>query len=960
MRPRFLRLSSSLIAALLIPIVAGGQPTNPAPATLRAAPLQPADPLPVDPRPVTGEFDNGLKYIVRRHPVPPGRAAVWLHISTGSLNETDPQRGLAHYLEHMAFNGSEHFPPGSVLPFFQSLGLTFGQHQNAFTSFDQTVYQLALPDNTPETLDKGLLFLSDVAFHLSLPEPEIERERQIILEERRASLGGRQRVQEEIFKRLAPGSLVGERLPIGVEETIRSVARPDFLDYYKRLYTPSNMTVIAVADMDEKAIVERLRAHLAAGTRGAAPPDQDARVTRATKNRAAVVHDPELARAEVSVLRVGPAREPATTVEGYRRDLVEHLGAWAFNRRMSRLVAAGEASFQRASASASDEFRAVRIAETLVSGDPAKWRPMLTELGTELRRAALHGFTAREIGDARKELIAAAERAVETEPTLPAEALLGAMNDAIASGEPIMGAEQELDLIRRLVPEIADEEVSRAFGAEFDTSAPGLLFVLEVPSSAEIPSEGDFLSLATAALEVSPEARAEGARAAALMDTPPAPGRVEESSEHETSRVWSAWLSNGVRLHHRFMDYRKDQVTVTISLAAGNIQETGENRGIADAAAVAWQRPATSTLSSNDIRDLLTGRKVSVSGRPGMDTMGVSVSGSPADLETGLQLAHLLLTDPVIEQAAFDQWKDQQKQILAIRGMQVEFVFIDQFNDTIYPPGDARHRALTADQLDRLTREAAQQWLTTTVARAPIEVSIVGDISHERAVQLATTYLGSLPAREWISPRTLEPLRTLARPKGPLSARATLQTQTDKAYAISGFFGAERDAVRDQQLLNIAARVLTNRMIQTVREEKALVYSIGANATAAMEFPGFGMLYAFSSTDPQKVDELLRTLREMYAAFASGGPTEEEMQTVRRQIATALDERMLEPSFWTAVLAASTYRSTRLDDVVGAPEAYQTHAADAVREAFTSYFQPQATFEVAATPSAGADEDGGK
>ncbi len=943
------------LLALVLCAAAPGQPKANAPNATTAG-----QPLPSDPRPVTGEFENGLAYIVRRHAVPPGRAAVWLHVSTGSLNETERQRGLAHFLEHMAFNGSANFPPGKVIPFFQSLGLTFGQHQNAFTGFDQTAYQLALPDNTPETLDKGLLFLSDVAFRLTLPPEEINRERAIILEEKRASAGGRQRVQEEILKRLAPGSLVGERIPIGVVETITAVAQADFRDYYTRWYRPSNMTVLAVADMDEKVMVEHLARHFGKdGVRTPTPVDQDAQVTAARENRGVVATDEELARAEISMIRVTPARPPSTTVEHYRRDTVEYLGERAFGRRMARLVSAGAVSFQRAGASASDEFRAIHIADVKASGEPSKWRQMLTDAATELRRATLHGFSAREIADARKELVSMAERGVETEPTLPADALLGSMNDSIASGEPIMSAAQNLEILQKVLPTITDAEVSRAFREAFDTAPPGLLFVLEAPTNAGAPTEEEFVALATEALKASPEAAAEMARAESLMGALPTPGEVAESSEHEASGVWSGWLSNGVRVHHRFMDYRKDQVTVTITLAAGNIQETAENRGIADAAAIAWQRAATSTLSSNDIRDLMTGVKASVIGTPGMDTMRLVASGSPQDVEIGMQLAHLLLTDPVIEKSAFDLWKEQQKQIIAIRALQVEFVFIDLFNDTIFPAGDARHRALTREQLDRLTREGAQQWLTSTIGSAPIEVSIVGDLSHDHGVALATRYLGSLSPRERISAETLAELRRLERPAGPLSARRELKTQTDKAFAVSGFFGAEQHAVRDQQLLEIASRVMTNRMIMDLRESKGLVYSIGANSSPAQEFPGFGMFFAFSSTDPAKVDSLLGAIRGMYGAFAETGPSEDEMQTVRKQIATALSESMLEPEFWTGVLASLTYRARNLDDVVEAPEAYQEYPADHVRDAFASYYKPAASFEVSAMPQGGeAPADG--
>jgi len=179
------------------------------------------EPLAVDPALVIGRLDNGLEYVVRRHPNPPGRMVVWLHVHSGSLNETEETRGIAHYLEHMAFNGSKNFPPGSLIPFFQSLGMSFGRDQNAFTSFDQTTYTLALPDTQPATLDKGLLYLADVATGLSFVPAEIDSERRVVLEEKRARAGARQRIQDYVLERLAPGSTIGRRLPIGTEDGIQ-------------------------------------------------------------------------------------------------------------------------------------------------------------------------------------------------------------------------------------------------------------------------------------------------------------------------------------------------------------------------------------------------------------------------------------------------------------------------------------------------------------------------------------------------------------------------------------------------------------------------------------------------------------------------------------------------------------------------------------------------------------------
>src|SRR5688572_2182626 len=191
---------------------------------------QPADGgrLPSDPRLVTGRLDNGLNYVIRRHPTAERRIGIWLHVASGSLNETEDTRGLAHYLEHMAFNGSTNFPPGALVPFFESLGLTFGRDQNAFTSFDQTTYQIVVPAARPDILDKALLFMADVAGRLDLAPAEIDRERRVILEEKRARAGAAQRVSDIVLERLAPESTLGRRLPIGTEAAIRAVAPADF------------------------------------------------------------------------------------------------------------------------------------------------------------------------------------------------------------------------------------------------------------------------------------------------------------------------------------------------------------------------------------------------------------------------------------------------------------------------------------------------------------------------------------------------------------------------------------------------------------------------------------------------------------------------------------------------------------------------------------------------------------
>ncbi len=583
--------------------------------------LASAQPLPTDPALVTGTLDNGLKYIVRKHAVPPGRAVVWMHMDTGSLNETDRQRGIAHYTEHMAFNGSANFPPGSVVPFFQSLGMTFGRDQNAFTSFDQTTYQLSLPNASADTLGKGLTFFSDVLSQLSFVPKEVDAERQIIQEERRRGLSGRQRTSFYIIEHMTPGSLYGQRITIGTEETIASVQQADFQDYYGHWYTASNATVMVVADADPGEVVKVIKEKFGPAPKKDRPIPQAMNIKAYDKSFAIIASDPEIRSEQLRITRLEPARPPTTTVPQYRADLVASLGSMAMNRRMDDKVSKGGTNFLNAGVSMGNESRTLYAAEVSARAAQGKWKPALEEMALELQRAREFGFTTREIEDARKQMMSGAERAVETEATTPAQTLIGRLNGDVADGEPTMSPDQRLALLKQLLPTIQAGEINKRFADEFNPKA--VAFIATLPSSADVPTEAQLVEIGTKALAVKPTREADTARATSLMTDLPKPGTVKEGSDHAASRVWSGWLSNNVGVHYRFMDERKNQASITIAaLRRRTPGNRAEPPGITSAAQLAFARPATKKLSSSDIRELMTGKKVNVRGEGGFGNGG--------------------------------------------------------------------------------------------------------------------------------------------------------------------------------------------------------------------------------------------------------------------------------------------------------------------------------------------------
>lgn len=938
-----------------------------------------AEPLPSDPAIVTGKLDNGLSYMVRKSALPPGRAVMWVHIHSGSLNETDRQRGIAHYLEHMAFNGSENFPPGSLVPFFQSMGMTFGRDQNAFTSTDQTTYQLSLPKADMETLGKGMTFFADVLGRLSLLPTEIDAERQIIQEERRRGLSGRQRTNDYVMERSYPGSIVGFRSPIGTEATINSVQQQDFKDYVNKWYMASNATLLVVADAEPKDVIKEIEKQFGSLPAKPRPTPQDLGIKVYEKDFAIVTSDPEIRSERVSIGYISPSDPASTTVEQYREDLVQRIAGSAFSDRISDKIAAGVVSYTTIGASSRNDPDTFRETEISVSCQPGKWKQALVEMGTEVQRARLHGFTDREVEDVKKDIISGAERAVETEASTTSQGFVQRMNGAVVSREPILSPKQRLDLLNKLLPTITVEEISKRFAKTFEMK--NCLFVAVLPSSTPLPTEQELIDAGRKALDVKPEKDAEVAHATSLMTDKPKAGSVVEGTEHADTKIWSGWLSNNVRVHYRFMDREKNQATIRISLLGGELLETAENRGITSAAQLAWMRPATMHLTSSDIRELMTGKKVSVRGGGGFgggggggrrgggggggggggDSISLTISGSPDELEAGFQLAYLMLTEPKIELSMFQQMQNMTKQLLAESLKNPMALGMRTAGMAPYPDNEVRLQPVTAEQIDKLTLDNAQAWLEKLIKTSPIEVTIVGDIPQERALKLTSEYIGALPTRERVSPDMYSSLRHLQRPAGPRVFEKSVDTPTQQAFVLSGFYGADENNRADARALSMAARILSTRMVKQVREEAQLVYSISAGSRAATTYPGFGVFSAGAPTDPSKVDALVKKLSSMYEEFAKHGPTQEELDVAKKQFATTYEEQMKEPQFWMGRMGQMTFRAVNLDDILKEPDFYQQLTTQQVKDTFGKYYSKDNAIVVVVrpnNPSGGANPSG--
>ncbi len=919
------------------------------------------DPLPKDPNNSYGQFDNGFSYIIREHKNPPDRIALFLHIKSGALNETQKQNGLAHFLEHMAFNGSKNFPPGELIPYMSKMGMRFGADSNAHTSYEETVYKLFMPDTKEETIDKAMTILQDYADGLLLLEEEIDKERKVILEEARARKSAMERIQKQMMKSVFEGTRIAIHDVIGDEKQIAEFPREEFADYWNTWYRPENMTLIVIGDFKADRIEREIKKRFAEfKARGPARTPPGAELRPIEKARAFVLTDPEQVMCQLQLMRLRTGRPAMKTYDDYRFNELENIGTWLVSRRLRELVDRGEAAFRMANVNVSELFREALLPSGMAIGEPGDWNKMLDQVVLEINRAIEHGFTDRELELARQEFLSNAEQRVEREPTMDANRLINRISRDVGRDEPLLSAEQSLELTRRVLSEATAKDIHRIFVENFgsgdaskgrNATGAGYTYVLAIPEKKEglvLPTSEDVLAAAAEAWAKKSTAPKSSGAAESLLASKPKPGKVASKTTDDELGITTATLSNGVVVHHRFMDYKKDEVMVQIVLPGGSIEETAENRGISEAAEAALNRPATSRLDSTQIRDLMTGRKVQFNGNIGADTLTISFTSSPGDLEFGMELAYALLTDGRVEKAAFNNWKRLRLQRLEMMNTMVQGQ-LRKALDEVFFAGDVRLCELNAEQIGRLSAKKAQNWLRRITDKAAVEVTVVGDVKLDTAMELVCRYLGALPERS-SDFTALDGLRKLKRGSGPYEKTIEYETVTPKAMVMAGFVGCEERDTVDRRLLTMATRILSERMIKRLREDEQLVYSIGCQSQPSRTMPGLGMIMAGAPTDPENAETLADSVLEMMHEFAAEGPTEEEVETAAKQLVTSVETLIKEPNFWRNQLGEMTYRGRSLSELKELPEVYNDFTVEQVHGVAKKYMTQDREIRIVVVP----------
>ncbi len=843
--------------------------------------------LPVDPAVVVGRLDNGLTYYVRANRRPENTAELRLVVNAGSVLEDDDQRGLAHFVEHMAFNGTRSFPKAEIIRYLESLGIEFGPDINAYTSFDETVYRLQVPTRSWEYIDTAVRILAEWASAVSFEDEEIERERGVIIEEWRSGRGAESRIRDRQLPVLLAGSRYAERLPIGLLEIIERGPAQRLRDFYRDWYRPDLMAVVAVGDFDAGQVEARIR-EVFGSLAGPPAPRQRPRVQVPDHEglRFAIATDPEATASRVALYVKRPP-ERVRTVDDYRRSIVLSLFTAMFNGRLDEMVRRPDSPLLEAGSSRGNFVRELGV--TYLGGRTKDGMIVagLQALLAEAERVRRHGFTESELAREKQAVLSRLERLYVERDNTPSESHVREYVGNFLEGETIPGVEYEYELYRRFVPGITLREIN-ALAADWISRENAVLSVsaperpgLRQPAEAELAAVFDQV----AALALDPYR--DQTRDEPLVASPPAPSPVVEERRIDSIGVTWWRLANGAEVYVKPTDFKNDEVLFR-ALSPGGTSLVDDRDYIAATTAIgALRESGLGAFSKIELEKKLAGKRVELEPYLSEIYEGMEGASSARDLETLLQLVYLSFTAPRGDEQAFRAYAQRLRERVEARKASPDTVFWDSVR-LLVAGGDVRAEPLTAEKLASMSLERSLAiYRERFAAGGDFAFVIVGSVDPVPLRPLVETWLGGLPpARGRESWRD----RGVTAPEGRVEE--VVRLGQEPVSRVQYVFASPFDwSLEEEVRLEALSGVLETRLTDVLREQQGGTYSVAVFSSASKNPRGERRVFVGFGCEPARVEELSGLMLAEIRRIAEEGPDEaavaKQKEVMRRNLELA-------------------------------------------------------------------------
>ena len=861
--------------------------------------------LPVDPNVRTGKLENGLTYYIRNNGLPENRADFYIAQKVGSMQEEDNQAGLAHFLEHMAFNGTKNFPGKSMLNYLQDNGIKFGTNINAYTSFDETVYYINnIPTTNQQLMDSALLVLHDWSNAIALEEEELENERGVIREEWRTRGGAQQRLWDQLLPKMYPGSKYAKRMPIGNIDVINNFKPEEIRAYYHKWYRPDMQGIIVVGNVNVDEMEQKIKALFSPITLDAERATREYFPVPDNKEPiVAVATDTEARNTSIMMFyKHDPMPEELkNTQAGYLTQYILSAASSMMNQRFSEIIQKPDAPFTSAYAYDGDYFVAkTKDAWTVVAGSAEeKIKEALAAMVRETERVKRYGFTPSEYEIARTNILKSYENAYNNRDKQRNSAYSQEYVRAFTDGEAIPGIEFEYRFMQSMTPNIPVEAINQTIKQLIGDENIVISVTGPQKEGLVYPAEEELLAVLDAVKAETIEPYAEQVIEEPLVTSPPTPGKItkEEKDAALDATVWT--LQNGMKVILKNTDFKDDEIRMTGSSVGGYSQYAIQDPVNSKLMNAVMKLGGVGNFSATDLPKVLAGKTASASPGISLITQNFNGSSSIRDFETMLQLVYLYFTAPRKDNDAFQSYLQRMETQLRNQEAEPMVAFSDSITAALYGDNPLAVRIRVADlkqlDYDRIMEMYKQQFNNP----GSFVFTFVGNIDEEKVRPVVEQYLASLPGQAVKGEFIRVPMNFK---EGETNNIFKREMQNPKASVFNTFTGKVERNMKNQILMSMFDQILDIVYTEKVREEEGGTYGV-SSAGAISRYPeGQTILQIMFDTDPEKMAHLNEIIYNVLKEIAANGPRETDFTKVKEYMNKSYNESLKENGYWLNVL----------------------------------------------------------
>lgn len=908
----------------------------------QAVPSNLNQPVPFNPAIVTGKLDNGLRYFVFKNGKPANRLEMILVVNAGSVLEDDDQNGLAHFCEHMAFNGTKTFPKQDLVNFLESTGIRFGADLNAYTNQDETVYLLTIPTDKPSNVEKGLNVLRDWARFVTYNDADINDERGVILEEWRLGKGAQDRINEVHRHKMFYGSKYAQRDVIGDTNVLKRCPTDNLRRFYNTWYRPENMAVIVVGDGDPASIVSMIKKEFGftgdkntkAGVRTPMPLPQH------KETLVSVATDKELTVASAQIIWKHPAAGSSTFAD-FRRNMVYQFVGNMLNQRLADLARKPNPPFLGASASETGLTRETSAFMAAAAASDKDVRKSINALYTEVLRADRHGFTQAELDRARTQFMAGMEKYYNERDKSESQQFANELVRHFLRNEGVPGIAAEYAIYQQMAPAISLADVNAAVKAAVtDENRVVMVAVPDAPGYV-VPTESQIKELLAAVEGKTITAYVDDAPAKPLMPTKPKAGSITKKETIGDIDAVKLTLSNGAVVFYKKTDFKNDEVLFHATSWGGTNMVSVADLPSASNAASIVDLGGIADVDASALQKMLAGKTIGISPYIGAEAEGFEGSTTPKDMETFFELLHLYFTSPRKDKDAFTSFIQKSRTALENKGKNPEAVFGDTVLVTMtqYSP---RVQPMTVATLDKINLDKAYDIYRQRFASAgDFTYYFVGNLDPATLESYVATYIASLPAGTKESYKD----NGVRAPKGTV-AKTVVAGQEPRSTVLMMLHGSMDYTPEARYDIVALTEVINIRLREQMREEKGGVYFVSVQPNFEKRPESEFAISVYFSCDPSRVDELKNVVTQEIAWLQKNTVEDSYIQKVREIQLKEREVGMKTNGFWMGTMRTADRDNEPFSVILRRPAMIKALTAAQVRKAAGTYLSTKnvATF----------------